>query len=88
MIYRRKLLSYERNFFETRPVKNNRFRNKEKPREVILTEISGQKKRNVVVKDIESNDENIGDNGKDNVKKLYINRNSFLSKLAKIIFNL
>ncbi|XP_071643663.1 uncharacterized protein [Temnothorax longispinosus] len=64
--YRRKLLSYEQNFFGTRPTRSSRFHNG--IREVILTEASGltERKRNVAAKDIESNDEDIDSAAWDN----------------------
>ncbi|XP_071565338.1 uncharacterized protein, partial [Temnothorax nylanderi] len=64
--YRRKLLSYEQNFFGTRPTRSSRFHNG--IREVILAEATGltERKRNVAAKDIESNDEDIDSAAWDN----------------------
>jgi len=61
MIYQRKLLGYEQNFFKTRPTKHSR--SNRKHREVALVRVSDltKRKRNAIAKDINSNDEDIGD---------------------------
>ncbi|XP_011873913.1 PREDICTED: uncharacterized protein LOC105565379 [Vollenhovia emeryi] len=66
-IYRRKLLSYEQNFFGTRPTRNSRFHNGIR-REVTLAETSGltERKRGAAAKDIETNDEDIDSAAWDN----------------------
>lgn len=62
MIYRRKLLGYERDLIDFHHMRNSRFQNGIR-REVTLAETSGltKRKRNAAAKDIESNDEDIGD---------------------------
>lgn len=57
MIYKRKLLGYERNFFVTRPTRHSRIR-----RQVTLmgTLSLMKRKRNVNAKGMDSNDEDIG----------------------------
>jgi len=59
MIYQRKLLGYEQNFFRTRPTRHSR--SNKIHREVTLARVSDLTKRmrNVIAKDID--DEDIGD---------------------------
>lgn len=62
MIYRRKLLGYKRDLFGIHPIRNSRSQDGIR-REVTLAETSGltKRKHNAAAKDIESNDEDIGD---------------------------
>jgi len=61
MMYQRKLLGYEQNFFRTRPTSHSR--SNRLHRNVTLVRVSDltKRKRNVIAKDIDSNDEDIGD---------------------------
>ncbi|XP_018304337.1 uncharacterized protein [Mycetomoellerius zeteki] len=59
IIYRRKLLGYERDFFRIHPMRYNR--SKRIPHEITQMKVSGltKKKHDVIAKDTYSNDENI-----------------------------
>lgn len=59
MIYRRKLLGYERDFFETHPMRQSRS-NRILHEEARTSDVT-QSKLNIIAKDVESNDEDTGD---------------------------